>query len=279
EAEFIGTLRVAGVPNRRTVEVVMRTPWTSGMDVAGTGAMQLNDGASALASPNQTYIVASTPSLLTFTVAAQVSKPAGTGVPRGTFLVHGTPRISAAASEERAAAAYTSQLDPDDLWAFVILGDATPSRGLETVADGLDNQIPDESFRQQLVQSFSLLVFFPSSSSISGAPQRDRAEDLLPALTSALLGARFSSGLTVPLKGAVQFSGHGVSAYDPGGALYVHQYTFQQTVDIQYEDTVGPALDVAFRDIDLTTFPVLTVGDEPGPAVTVETMDLDDEPL
>ena len=71
----------------------------------------------------------------------------------------------------------------------------------------------------------------------------------------------------------VQFAGHDVFSYD--SSVYIHSYSFQQVAEIYEEDTVGPDLDVAFRDIDFSIFTDFGTQVE----FMQGTPDLDDTPL
>ena len=79
-------------------------------------------------------------------------------------------------------------------------------------------------------------------------------------------------------QGRVQFVGHGT--FSTNTAVYVHAYSFQQTSSIYEQDTVGPDLDVALRNLNFTM-----TADLPGETQTPDrpsltaTLDLDDSPL
>ncbi len=119
--------------------------------------------------------------------------------------------------------------------------------------------------------------------SASTMTRRTFAKRTLGAASATLMAPRTAFSIVRQPALSDEVIGHGDFRYD--GALYVHQFSFQQTVDLTYEDTVGPLeLDVAFRNIDLTIFPTLglTVPDPFVPtdaaSATESALDLDDDP-
>lgn len=269
EAEFVGTFPVIQVKNRRTItfEMADAGPTTA------TGSPVLEGGESALRDYNSTYRVLQAPTSSLFTFEHSV---AGLPNPTGSIEARARPRISAAASFERAERAYTEKV-ADELWLFVVLGDVEASKSRRIESDATENQPRNVEFRQQLVQPFSVFLFVPSSESVGGRAQRDAAEDLFRPICRSLLFSALDSGLYVGEQGTVQFTRHGTTGYD--GSLYVHEYAFEQVVDLTFEDTVGHDLDVAFRDLSLDLFPDLPGGSGTGLASLTAEIDLDDEPL
>ena len=262
---------VTSIDNRRTLQIEL--PARPSADT--TANTVLNDSGAPYKGLNRSYTVREVTEL-TFIVQAPFGLGAGEAAPAGTQFVHSAPRVSAAASPERAIQAYTSQ-KTEELWAFVVLGDVTASKSREMDSDAIDNQITDDTFRQQIAQPFSIYVMFPATHSIGGAEPKDLAQDLMLPICRSVLGTKFSSGLSNDKQGSVQFGGHGEFLYD--GPLYVHQYAFQQTVDLLFPDTVGPSVDVAFRNINLTVFPALGLDDTADTAISETLLDLDDVQL
>ncbi len=233
-----------------------------GMTIA-SGSPVLLDAESALRSYNQTFQVESTPSASIFTFAHAVTTLPD---PTGTIVARVNPRISAAITVDRAIQAYT-QMTKKDRWLFVVLGDVVASKSRQIASDAIDNLQRGNEFRQQIIQPFSLFVFFPVEDETAARLSRDDAELLFGPLCRSVLFSSFDSGLHVGAQHPVQYAGHGVFRYDT--AVYIHGYEFQQVADLVFEDTVGPDLDVAFRDIDLTLFP------DPGGATGASFLDVD----
>ena len=264
ESEFNDTFTRLEVQNRKTITFTMAD---SGATVA-TGSPVLHAGESALRDYNTTYAVAQIPNDFTFEVTHAASTMLD---PTGSMEARARPRISAAVNPERAIDSYTAK-DADDLWLFVILGDVETSKSRRIQSDAHDNIGRSASYRQQVTQNFGVHLYIPCSTEIGAADARDQAEDLFRPICRSLLGTKFDSGLYLGQKYATHCMRHGTELYTT--AVYVHVYEFQQAADITYDDTVGPALDVAFRDIDFTMDPDLG-----GTTTLTGTVDLDDKPL
>jgi hypothetical protein len=231
-----------------------------------TGTRILENGFSYLQSYNGLKQVTAVPTTTSFeyTISAELKDATGTIVARTQ------PCVTASATIERFAASYTPQAI-DKFWAVVVLGNVEASKDRNSLADGVSNIQRGEHFRQQTIQPFTIYVFIPTTTEIAAREARDDAEDLFRPICQSVLFTKFDSQLFVGKQGPVQFSNHGVSAYNT--AFYVHSYDFQQTVDITFDDTVGFDDDVAFRDIDLT------IGLDFGTQELTASIDLDEDPL
>jgi hypothetical protein len=257
ESEFNGTFQIIGIADDKTITFEMVD---SGPTIA-TGSPILENGESALRQYDGAYEVLEVPSDSSFTFTNSVTSLAD---PIGTIIARVKPRISAAATADRIIQVYTEQ-KTDDFWMFVVLEDVVASKSRRIQSDAVDNLTLSTEFRQQVIQPFSIYVLIPTADSVSGRGARDDAEDLFRSICQAILFMQFPSGLYASELGAVQFVSHGTFNYDT--AVYVHAYGFQQVVDLYFEDTVGPDLDVAFRTIDLTMTPII-----PGGGTGVETL-------
>ena len=266
EAEFIGTFTTIDIVDRNTITFVMVD---SGPTTA-TGSPVLENSESSLRQYNTTYKVTSTPDDAKFTFNHSVS---GLADPTGSILARVKPRISGAVEIPRAIAAYTQQ-KINKYWMFVVIDDVSASKGRAINSDAIDNIQRGNEYRQQFIQPFSIYVFIPVVEEIAARQARDIADDLFQSICKSLVFSKFDSGIFVGKQGPVQFVGHGLHQYST--SLYIHQYSFQQIVDLTFDDTVGFDLDVAFRDIDFTINPHfdLDVVPETGESMTA-TIDLD----
>lgn len=264
EAEFNGTFAVVSVVNRKTITFTM----VDSGPTTGTGSPVLLGGESALRDYNTLYQVLKTPSPVEFAISHSVT---GLPDPTGTILARTRPRISAAVNARRLFDSYTEQ-PLDKLWLFVVLGPVDASKSRHIRSDAVDNLSRGDEYRQQVIQTFGLYLFIPVSDDLSGQAGRDVAEDLFRSLCRSILFSSFDSGLYVGEQGKVQFVSH--DTFDYNTSVYVHAYEFQQVVDLTFEDTVGPDVDVAFRNINLTILPQLE-----GTGELTATLDLDDSPL
>lgn len=263
ESEFNGTFTLLSVPNRRTIKFTMDD---SGATTA-TGTPLLLNGSSPFQSYNGLQKVTAIPTTTTFQYEVTDSTlftPAS-----GTIVAKTNPRITASVSFERVANFYTKQ-KPDEAYLIVVLGDSIANKNRSIDTDATDNIQRGNFFNQKLIQGVSLFLLLPTSAQIAGRKARDRAEELLSPICQSILTAKFPS-LVENNNNPLMLSSHGFQDYN--GAVYVHQYTFEATLQLGSSDIFEPDDDVAFRDIDLTMG--LDVGTE-----TFNTLiDLDDEPL
>jgi hypothetical protein len=216
--------------------------------VTATGSPILRDAESKLRDYNTTYEVDDVIDAATFKFTHSVT---GLPDPNGSIVIRTNPRISSGINIERIVAGYT-EAKQNEYWAFVVLDGVTASQSRLIESDALDNIQRNASFRQQIIEPFSVYIFIPVESEIAARESRDEASDLLRPLLRSLLFSRISTGLYADVLNPVQFVGHDVFSYD--SSVYVHAYNFQQVADIYEEDTVGPDLDVAFREIDFSIF-------------------------
>ncbi len=264
EAEFNGTFTRTNIVNRKTITFEMAN---TGATVA-TGSPILHDAESALRNYNGMYKVTNVPTPSSFTFEHSVT---GLANPTGSNILARTkPRISGSIDIERAIQSYT-QHQAGKYWLFVILGNVEASKSRFVTSDAVDNLNRGNEYRQQLTQSASIFAFIPVNTEIAARSARDEAEDLFRPLCRSLLLSKFDSGLYSATLGALNFAGHGVHSYNT--SLYIHSYDFQQVADITWDDTVGPDLDVAFRNIDFTVDPDIGTTDITG------NVDLDDTSL
>lgn len=244
ESEFNDTFTRISIVNRKTITFVMAD---SGA-VTATGSPVLRDAESKLRDYNSTYEVDSVTDPVTFKYTQSVS---GLPDPAGTIVLRTKPRISSGINIERIEALYTEH-GVDEYWAFIVLEGVTASQSRYIESDALDNQQRNSNFRQQLVEPFTVYVFIPVETEVAARESRDEASDLLRPILRSLLFSRLSTGLYADVLNTVQFAGHDVYSYNT--SVYIHAYSFQQVAEIYEEDSVGPDLDVALRDIDFSIF-------------------------
>ena len=264
ESEFNDTFTMISIDNRKTITFTMADSGAT----SATGSPVLLDAESRLRSYDNVYNVSETPSDAQFRFEHTVTTlPA----PVGTITARVKPRISAGIDPDRLTAGYTAQAD-DALWLMVVLDEVSASKNRNILSDAVDNLPLSSEFRQQVLQSFTLYLFQTVTEELSAADARDIAEDVFRPICQSVVGKQFDSQLNVGEQGPAHFVGHSVFSYD--GATYVHAYSFEQVVDMQFEDTVDPDASVAFRDIDYTIDPNLG-----GTSVPTGSIDLDDDPL
>lgn len=264
ESEFNGSFKVIQVKNRKTItfEIADSGPTT------GTGTPLLLNASNVFKSYNGLQKVTSVPTATTFTYELTDSTlftPAS-----GTITAKTRPRITGAATDERALASYTKQKS-GDAWLYVVMNDGVANKSRTLDIDGGDNVQRTNHFKQFISQTVSLFVFIPTVNNIGGREARDRAEELFRPICQSILFAKFDSLLFSEKYNALMFNNHGFHNYDT--ALYIHRYTFEMTLLLAVEDTVGADEDFAFRDIDMTQ------AHDVGTGVITSDIDLDDIPL
>jgi hypothetical protein len=273
EAEFNGEFEILTVPNRKTITFVM----TDSGPVTATGAPIIENGSSSLQTLAKLYTVDSVPSNTTFTVTeADTALPD----PVGTITASLNTRVSMSAHPDRLDAVYTAVTlgqKTEKKWAFVVLGDPFASKDRSLSNDATSNLGAGDEYRQQVIFPFSVFVYFPTTSEIAAATARDEAADLLTTLCQCVLGQEFNTRTALALQGAVNYTDD--NFVDFNSAFYVHQYNFAQVSDLIFEDTVGPSVDVAFRDLDFDVFTQLDIEDPLSTSGTTNTIDLDDVDL
>lgn len=267
ESEFNGTFNIINVDNRQTISFKMVD---SGPTVA-TGLPVLVDGESIFRGYNGIQTITNIIDSFNFEYELSVNGlQIGTGA--DMLAIQGI-RISGGATIERCIEAYTKQL-PLNNWVFVVLGDVVASKSRFISQDGVDNEQrgqQNEGFFQPIIQTLSVYVFLPTTDQLAARVARDEAEDLFREICQSILFYRFDSNLFDKSKGSLAFVNHGIFSYN--SSYYVHQYNFEQTVDLTYEDTVGADPDVAFRDISLL------LNQTTGTEQFIADINLDDVPL
>ncbi|GAG15550.1 unnamed protein product, partial [marine sediment metagenome] len=198
--------------------------------------------------------------------------------PVGTIEVRGKPRISGGVDPERLIEAYTKQ-GTDEIWAFVFLDDVIASKTRAISSDAVDNLRAANFYRQQITEVFTVLFLVPATNEHAALNARDVVQgDLFLPVGQSLLGHRFNTNLTVEDQGSVVFVTGGrffSNALTP--AVYAHGFTYQQTSDIGFCDTVGPERSARFNDLNFSLAP--SHGTKLASGTMTAGIDLDEEPL
>jgi hypothetical protein len=270
EDEFNGTFTILSVPNRKTITFEMAD---SGA-VTATGAPIIENGESAFNTYDKSYRVQTVPTTTTFTVT---EPDTALPDPVGIVTLRANPRISMGISPERLEQAYTKN-GQDKYWMFAVLGPPSASKDRTMSNDAVTNLQSGDEYRQQVVFPFSVLVFIPTGpTEIAGARARDNAAELLTIVCQSLLGHQFPTDTAIETQGAVHYISDTTLSYNT--AYMIHEFEFAQVSDLIFEDTVGPSVDVAFRDIDFTTWVQIEVDGEASETTLESYVNLDDEAL
>lgn len=275
EAAFNGSLTIVGVTNRRVFIITVLAGDPTGV----TGSPQCDNGSNVFNTVRGQYAIATVPTTTTLTVA-HGGAGLTLGTLEGTITLRSNPRITGAVSDDAALAAYSQKIGAPgartaQTWLFVIIDDATVSRGRTSRIDAVDTQSVGTAWLQYILQPFSYLVGIPAANDTLGQNARDTAEDLLRPILRATCGKPFPTGLGTSLCGPAQFVSHALARYD--GSVYWHDFQFEQRAEMTVNDTVEGGDDVAFRDVTLTLTPDLDAAQ--GDGEMTGTLNLDETPL
>lgn len=201
----------------------------------------------------------------TYQISSTPASPA-----QGNITISKNHRISDALSIERFLESYTPQ-ENNKLWAVVCLGTSSASKDRFVLTDNTAINTPGADYRQRIIENISIYIVVPTKEEISGAIARDLMQDLAHIIFKSCLRFYTPSGFDDKTKYGLIFSGHGETEYKY--AYYVHQFNFEYTYDITYNDTIDTDNSVAFRDIELNFLNKLSR------VIAQTNINLDDEPV
>lgn len=159
-------------------------------------------------------------------------------------------RIAGSVSAERALEQYTAQ-GVNDLWLFVVMGDASVSKNRSAYNDAIATVAEGEDIRIRMIDEFSVFLVKNTKYEESAVDTMDiMRHDLLLPITKTLFGVRFTTGLTCSGDFRAILTGHNIVEYDR--ATLVYQYGFQFSYDLVDDDTADPGDTRAFSEIDYT---------------------------
>lgn len=142
-------------------------------------------------------------------------------------------RMSVSVDAERAASFYTKQPDKNSLWLFIIMGDAAASKNRKLASDANQANTAQNPSRILMINTFDVLVFFPTHDETLGAVASNLAwDDVLKMMLTTGAGIKFDDfGNTRYLTSLVD---HGTALYN--NAYYSHAYTFEYNYEITQEE-------------------------------------------
>ena len=260
ESEYDGDKLLTSVPNRKTFKyAVSGTPASP-----ATGTIVLEQ----VATPYNGIFPITVVDATTFTYAI----PSPAGIATGTITAQGGFRISSAVSFAQWERAYTRQ-DLQKYWAVVQLGDVTASKDRNVLGDSTFLESRQSSFRCRLIEPFRIFVVAPSKDTYSGRPIQDEMETIRGYIYNSLAGYIFPSALSEAPFSKTAPTGDRYAAELSNDAKYVHEFLFERSVDVAYDDTIGPPETVPFRDIFVTSQSDIGTGE------LESSVNLDDSPL
>jgi hypothetical protein len=264
-AGFNGTFTLLSVPNRRTftIKVPNTGPTTVGED--DTFGYLLEPWRYGFSGWQKILTV---PTTTTFTYTTLDSF---TGTAYGpSKVVRSPPRITAAASLERAQASYT-KASANALWAFVVMGSVTAAKSKYTITDPVSSNNAGAVFRQSLMNAVHVYVFVPMQDDLSGRLGRDLMADVARYLIKSIVGKSYPTYFVDQTQSTLNFKQHRQLQYL--NSYYIHEFEFEAVTDITTNDIVDPEFTRAFRDLNLHQLNDFDV------EVLLTQINLDDEPL
>jgi hypothetical protein len=260
-----GTHDITNIPNRLTIETNVPDGATIPVVLSG-GEGVYEDRHVGI---NGVWPVETTPSDTQFTlrVSGVPDLPIN---PIEGLTIQPRARIAAAADFARAEAAYTK--DSSGLpWLYVVMGDVDISKDRHSLNDADATFLDQDVAKLLLLQNFSTVAFFDTTTSLTGATVQETIYgELYTALISTLYGMRKPTRLS---SFRAISRGHGATVYN--SAYYAQSFDWQLPQYITWEVGFVPPDDVAMRNIDYTLLPF----DADNPDGLELRLNLDEEPI
>lgn len=191
----------------------------------------------------------------------------------GTKRVHYNPRISSAATIQRAIDSYTKQAE-GQFWMFVVPAASTSSKDRNILNDAAIANTPGDEYRIRLIDDVIILIFCPAQNQISGVDIADTLEDQKIAMFKSLLGylppAQYDAGPTTQFA----FISSQIILYNK--SYIVGQYIYELLQDVTFNDILNKRKIFPARDISSVMEIKLDNGDSQDLDYN---LDLDEDPL
>ncbi len=135
---------------------------------------------------------------------------------------------------KRAESLYTPQPDTTELWLFVIMGDSAASKDSNITSDAIQTNTAQNPSRILMINTFTLLVFFPTDKETSGGAASNLAwDEILKVMLLVASGIRFDDfGNTLFTSTLIE---HGTAVYK--NSYYSHAYTFEYNYEVTQEES------------------------------------------
>lgn len=267
EAQYNGIHRLRGVENRREFSFEV----DSGSPSPATGTIYLLQTGRGYNGWYQVTVI--DPNTFTY----ESTEFAPNSPAQGAIKAKLRPRISGGVNADEVIRAYTKQIDAGAirvLWAFVVMGDKIANKDRTVNTDATSSFDRGAEYRQEFIQPFSIYAIFPATNSIVARKERDDADELVLPLCKSLLRLKLPTGFSeAEGHSGATFLSDRFSLYNNG--IYVHEYTFETTGYITYNDTLAPEDSFAFRDISLNFKSIFN----PDQIAMTANIDLDEDQL
>lgn len=268
EAEFNGTFSLLQVINRRKLVIAVADAGPT--TISGSPIVEDANGGVFNGLFSATNLTAST-----FDVTIPVAYPLDAVVDSAAAQVS-IRILSVLDIEQYLQTVYTKKLVGDDTL-VVQLGDVTLSKKRNEETDAASSTSGEYSYTPTLIQPFAIYIVMNVTDDLTAAEARDKVEsEYIPAIFASVARAKFDTGFSYANFRAT-FTGHGVFAYSDansnGTAVYAHEVTFEQLVQLTKADMADTDDSVAMRDVNYT----LTT--DVGTGELTAAIDLDEVPL
>jgi hypothetical protein len=240
DSQFNGTFELVSVPSRLIFEISQ-----SNLPTLTGGESLIEDWEVGI---NGNFIVNAVPSASTYEILL-TDKPKFTPqtVPALERAVGGF-NMGIAIDLKRAEALYTKQAsDKSSLWLFVIMGDSAASKDRRALSDAIQGNTAGQSDRTLMINTFSILVIFPTDTETAGAEASQLAwEEIYQVMLASMSGVSFEDFGTSPFKTAL--IDHGSLKYN--NSFYEHVYTFEYSYQVTQDQNYLTQFieSVPFRD-------------------------------
>ncbi len=146
--------------------------------------------------------------------------------------------------------AYTAQA-PGKLTAFVVFGGRIASKDRGTVTDATKTESSGTFYLQNILQSFTVFVFQTVKDEDSLAVDAvDNMADILPILTRSIAGLRLQTTLTCQRSSSKLVYTSDDTLINEG-STYVHQFNFENALEMVPADTVAADDGIALRTFNM----------------------------
>lgn len=147
------------------------------------------------------------------------------------MLVMALPRISGAATLDRAMQAYT-RFGSNELWGFFVFQGMDVSDDRNSDNDAKAQRIENVDFKLLLINDFTFYVFVPTDGEISGRMAIDTCQELAAPIYKTLAGYKPPSNFRTQQETVIVPSSHNIEEYNTsefGAAALIYGYDFQGT--------------------------------------------------
>lgn len=168
--------------------------------------------------------------------------------------IRSNPSVQFALNDTDAEDAYTKQSDRL-VNVYVIPDESQVSKDSRVTTDGVSVLTTGVEFRQVLLDSLHILVFFRLENGYRNILDavNDSRNSLLYSIAKSMLGMKPQSGLTEQYSDRIKLVGHGDAGVSGGNKFYVHRYDFEHISMISECDTQDDISSINASDLQLDT--------------------------